>query len=107
MRRSFGSSAGSGWRGSTSTGRPFTRPSLPGHGLHLWGMEPLDAAAPAGARFRRASDLGFYSLLHLAAARPEGPLALTVAATGLHEVVGGEALSPEKAPLIPICRVLA
>jgi acyl transferase domain-containing protein/acyl carrier protein len=80
---------------------------LPERVLHLWGMESVAAAGPARERFRRASDLGFYSLLHLVATRPEGPLGLTVVATELHAVIGEEALAPEKAPSIPLCRVLA
>ena len=82
------------------------RQMAPRRVLHFWGLEPLDEAAPGQERFQRASDLGFYSLLHLVTARPEGPLALKVIASGLHEVIGGEALAPEKAPVIPLCRVL-
>jgi acyl transferase domain-containing protein len=74
--------------------------------IHLWGTEPLDPAAPAHERFGRASELGFYSLLHLATARPEGALAVQMVSTGLHEVIGGEELAPEKAPVIALCRVL-
>jgi acyl transferase domain-containing protein/acyl carrier protein len=82
------------------------RGKQPDRVLHLWSMEALEPTAPERERFERASDLGFYSLLHLAAARPEGPLAVTVVSTGLHEVIGGERLAPEKAPLIALCRVL-
>jgi acyl transferase domain-containing protein len=74
--------------------------------IHLWGMEPLDPAASAHERFGRGSQLGFYSLLHLAATRPEGPLAVQMVSTGLHEVIGGEELAPEKAPVVALCRVL-
>jgi NAD(P)-dependent dehydrogenase (short-subunit alcohol dehydrogenase family)/acyl carrier protein len=82
------------------------RQMAPGRVLHLWSLESLDEAASGRERFRRASDLGFYSLLHLVAARPEGPLAVKVVAAGLHEIIGEESLAPEKAPLIPLCRVL-
>ena len=83
-----------------------SRQMVPQRVLHFWGLESLQEAASGPERFQRASDLGFYSLLNLVAARPEGPLALKVVTAGLHEVVGGEALAPEKAPLIPLCRVL-
>jgi acyl transferase domain-containing protein/acyl carrier protein len=82
------------------------REAAPPRVIHLWGLEPLDEAASGRERFERASDLGFYSLLHLVAARPEGPLAVKVVAAGLHQIAGGESLAPEKAPLIPLCRVL-
>ena len=59
------------------------RQTAPDGVLHLWGVESLDESAPgARERFERASDLGFYSLLHLAATRPEGPLALKVVDDG-------------------------
>ncbi|HEY2943927.1 MAG TPA: SDR family oxidoreductase, partial [Vicinamibacteria bacterium] len=84
-----------------------TRGKLPETVIHLWSSEPLDPVLPVRERFRRASELGFYSLLHLAATRPQGPLRLQVVSTGLHEVIGGELLAPEKAPLLALCRVLA
>ncbi|PYQ46303.1 MAG: hypothetical protein DMF77_01300, partial [Acidobacteria bacterium] len=83
-----------------------SRQKAPPRIVHLWGLESLDDSPPGRARFERASDEGFYSLLHLVAARPEGPLAVKVVAAGLHDVTGGDALSPERAPLIPLCRVL-
>jgi acyl transferase domain-containing protein/acyl carrier protein len=71
--------------------------------VHLWSLNPtpdLDTA----------EDLGFYSLLFLAQAlggtESPGPLHLTVVTSGLHDVVGGEALQPEKATLLGPCRVL-
>jgi acyl transferase domain-containing protein/acyl carrier protein len=74
--------------------------------LHLWSMESLETTPAGRARFERASLLGFYSLVRLQAARPAGPLALTVVSAGLHDVVGGDLLVPEKAPISPLCRVL-
>ncbi|HEY2943078.1 MAG TPA: type I polyketide synthase, partial [Vicinamibacteria bacterium] len=83
------------------------RGKLPEKVIHLWSSEPLDPVLPVRERFRRASELGFYSLLHLAATRPQGPLRLQVVSTGLHEVIGGELLAPEKTPLLALCRVLS
>jgi acyl transferase domain-containing protein/acyl carrier protein len=74
--------------------------------LHLWSVASFVSVLGGRDRFEKATDLGFYSLLHLAATRPEGPLALHVVTTGLHEVIGGEPLAPEKAPLVALCRVL-
>jgi len=82
------------------------RGALPERVIHLWSTEALDPAAPASERFRRACDLGFYSLLHLAAARPAGALTIKVVSTGLYDVVSGEPIAPEKAPLAALCRVL-
>ncbi|HXB57695.1 MAG TPA: SDR family NAD(P)-dependent oxidoreductase [Vicinamibacteria bacterium] len=82
------------------------RRRLPAGVIHLWSVEAPDPQLSSPERFRRACDLGFFSLLHLTAARGGGPLALKVVTAGLHEVVGGEALAPEKAPLLGLCRVL-
>src|SRR5262249_44894285 len=59
------------------------------------------------ALFRRAADHGFHSLLALTAAAGPRPLTLHVAASGLFEVLGGEAVRPESAPLVAAVRVLA
>jgi acyl transferase domain-containing protein len=82
------------------------RQKAPRRVVHFWGLESIDDEAPARRRFERASEDGFYSLLHLVAARPEGALMLKVVAAGLHDVTGGDALTPERAPLVPLCRVL-
>jgi acyl transferase domain-containing protein/acyl carrier protein len=71
--------------------------------VHLWSLPP----APD---FETAQALGFDSLLALAQAlggtERSGPLHLTVVTGGLHDVVGSEALQPEKATLLGPCRVL-
>jgi hypothetical protein len=82
------------------------RRTRPDSVLHLWSLPALDPAAPVAERFQRASDLSFYSLLHLGATRPEGSLRTMAVSSGLHEVIGGETLEPEKAPLLALCRVL-
>jgi len=55
-------------------------------------------------------ETGFDSLLALAQAlggtERSGPLHLTVVTSGLHDVIGGETLQPEKATLLGPCRVL-
>jgi acyl transferase domain-containing protein len=79
---------------------------LPERAIHLWSVEsPVTAVGVAC--FQQECEKGFYSLLHLAATRPEGRLAVQVVSAGLHEVIGGELLCPEKAPLLALCRVLA
>ncbi len=73
--------------------------------VHLWSLDPVDRSKTPADRFRRASERGFYSLLHVVRGRSDGPLALLVVSAGLHDVVGGEVLEPEKAPLLALCRV--
>ncbi|GAB4215713.1 MAG: hypothetical protein OHK0022_55960 [Roseiflexaceae bacterium] len=74
----------------------------PGRIIHLWNTGP--------ASFEQAQARGFTSLLALAQAlaRQDSPgeLRIDVVSTGLHEVVGGEALEPEKATLLGPCRVI-
>jgi acyl transferase domain-containing protein len=85
------------------------RGQRPGSVVHLWSADP-GPADDAHERFEDASLRGFDSILHLArAAVREGGqgIALRVVAAGLHEVLGGEALCPEKAPLLALLRVLA
>jgi acyl transferase domain-containing protein len=79
----------------------------PRHVLHLWSLDLPLQEAPSEALFRRASDLGFHSVLALVAAEGPRPLTVHVAASGLFEVLGGEALRPESAPLVAAVRVLA
>jgi acyl transferase domain-containing protein len=75
--------------------------------LHLWALDAPDGVASPSERFRQASERGFYSVLHLVAAGGPHPLTLHVGASGLFEVLGGEALRPEAAPLVAAVRVAA
>jgi acyl transferase domain-containing protein/acyl carrier protein len=68
---------------------------LPDRIVHLWGVTGAGALASA-----ELIDRCFYSPVHIAqtiGARGSHPVALTVVSNGLHEVVGGETLRPEKA----------
>ncbi len=80
------------------------RDATPDRIVHLFS---LGAPAP------EAQERGYYSLLALARALAELPLAgrehrlhLTVVTDGLFELAGGEPLQPEKATLLGPCRVL-
>ncbi len=69
---------------------------------HLWNVDGGEAGAEAGAA--DPLELGFHSLMALARALGERPVAgtlrLGVVATGLHRVAAGEALEPLKATLL-------
>jgi len=84
------------------------RDRLPGRIVHLWNIT-LDAAA-AEERFGEAQAHGFYSLLFLAQALAQqdsaAELRIDIVANGLHEVIGGETLAPEKATLLGPCKVI-
>jgi acyl transferase domain-containing protein len=73
--------------------------------LHLWALDAPEGATSPSERFRQASERGFYSVLAMVAAGGPRPLTLHVAASGLFEVLGGEALRPEAAPLVAAVRV--
>ncbi|MCP4660007.1 MAG: SDR family NAD(P)-dependent oxidoreductase, partial [bacterium] len=74
--------------------------ALPERVLHLWSLDP-------GGDPR---DRGFYSLLFLVQALAgrgmTDPMAMAVATTGAWEVVGGEALDPERTIVLGPCRVI-
>ncbi|HXK10276.1 MAG TPA: SDR family oxidoreductase [Vicinamibacteria bacterium] len=79
----------------------------PGRILHLWSLDPSEGKASPAERFRRATERGFRSVLELVAAGGPRPLVLHVAGSGLFEVLGGEVLRPEAAPLVAAVRVAA
>jgi amino acid adenylation domain-containing protein/non-ribosomal peptide synthase protein (TIGR01720 family) len=83
-----------------------SRDAFPDRIVHLWALEP-DPAPPQ--RFDNLES-GFFSLLWLGqaigAAAHAAPLHLAVVASGLHEVIGGEIVVPERAALLGPCRVL-
>jgi acyl transferase domain-containing protein/acyl carrier protein len=68
-----------------------TRSASPTHVLHLWGSD-------------------FWSLLYLVQAlgeeSPGVPVRIGAVASGLHEVMGGEDVDPEKALALGLCRVV-
>jgi len=76
--------------------------------FHLWS---LDAGRPAASQ-AEVFERGYFSLLALAQALDDAggsqcaPLALTVIADGIEDVAGTEALSPEKATLRGLAKVL-
>jgi acyl transferase domain-containing protein len=84
--------------------------TLPGIIVHAWGLTGTADAAPDDAAIARAQDRGFYSLLSLAQALGEiggsAPVQLGVITDGVHEVIGGEAVAPEKATVLGPCRVI-
>jgi acyl transferase domain-containing protein len=76
----------------------------PSRVAHLWGVtrgEPREG---------EALERGFYSLLRLAQAMAAmnvtGPLSLVVASNGVHDVLGDEALDPDKAAALGPCKAL-
>jgi acyl transferase domain-containing protein len=76
------------------------RELVPTHIVHLWNLTPVQTAA---------SLAGFYSLLHLAQALPTtlpDPIQLTIVANQTQSVLGTEALSPHKATILGLAKVL-
>lgn len=83
---------------------------LPERIVHLWSLAPDDPAAPNVERFRRAKDLGYYSLLsivwELAKQNVVLPVQIQLVSAGAHAVVGGEVLRPENAAMLGLCGVI-
>jgi len=76
---------------------------LPVSVAHLWGLAPDSGSA------HDTVATGFLSLIYLTKALERvaaGPTRVDVVADRLHQVVGDEALSPEKACLLGACRVI-
>jgi acyl transferase domain-containing protein len=84
---------------------------LPDVVVHAWQIAG-DAGPEDVASIERAQFAGFYSAVWLARAlaprRPtsESPATIVFVTTGAHEVVGGEALRPERSTLLGPCRVI-
>ncbi|HVF55294.1 MAG TPA: SDR family oxidoreductase [Pyrinomonadaceae bacterium] len=78
--------------------------------LHLWSVTQETETVTTLDSFDAAQSLGFYSLLHLAQALGERmlaePLSIAVVTNGMQEVTGEETLSPEKATLLGLCKVV-
>ncbi|HSS51725.1 MAG TPA: amino acid adenylation domain-containing protein, partial [Thermoanaerobaculia bacterium] len=74
---------------------------------HLWTLMPDSDRNGMGDRFAEIQDLGFLSLLWLAQALAGqaslDPLRIDLVSNSLHEVVGGEVLSPERATVLGAC----
>ena len=83
---------------------------LPRTIVHAWSFTGAAETTPDDAAVARAQDRGFYCLLFLAQALGEvagsAPVHLGVIADGLFDVIGGEAIAPEKATLLGPCRVI-
>ncbi|HWN40782.1 MAG TPA: SDR family NAD(P)-dependent oxidoreductase [Thermoanaerobaculia bacterium] len=81
---------------------------LPEAVVHAWGLGSRPAAGEA-AGFDAAQELGFYPLLDLAQAMGKigwTPREVTVVASGLFALHGGEAVRPEEATVLGLCKVL-
>ncbi|HVO09715.1 MAG TPA: SDR family NAD(P)-dependent oxidoreductase [Vicinamibacteria bacterium] len=77
--------------------------------VHAWSAGFPDEGAADGELLDRAWREGFGAarllLQALAQVRGASPLRLVALASGLHEVIGGEATRPERLPLLGVCRV--
>ncbi len=80
---------------------------MPDAVVHAWSVGPAPGEA-GRARFAAAQERGFLSLLSLAqalAAHP-APVELWVLTSGLHRITGREDLTPERATVLGLCRVI-
>ncbi len=88
---------------------------MPDRIVHLWGITPIP---PVGDRDRELEietvkniqDRGYYSLLNIARAvgrkNVKKRIDITVITNNMHEVIGGDALSPGKATILGPVRVI-
>ncbi|MGA9994163.1 MAG: beta-ketoacyl synthase N-terminal-like domain-containing protein [Pyrinomonadaceae bacterium] len=78
--------------------------------LHAWGVSEESEAALTLDSFEPSQARGFYSLLFLAQAVGESmlndALDIAVVTSNLQEVTGEEALMPEKATMLGLCKVI-
>jgi acyl transferase domain-containing protein/acyl carrier protein len=79
--------------------------------LHLWSLTEAGTGLSGSDFLKICQDLGFYSLLFLAQAigeqLSEETIQIKVISNNLQEVIGDEALTPEKATLLGPCRVFS
>jgi acyl transferase domain-containing protein/acyl carrier protein len=79
--------------------------------LHLWMVTPPDSTALSLSIVENGQQLGLYSLLYLAQAiggvQGSTALKLFIFSDGVQDVIGTEALRPEKATILSFCKVLA
>jgi polyketide synthase PksJ len=77
--------------------------------LHLYGVGP-EPREPSANLQKQDHELGFHSVLSLTQALDKtgvrSPLRLTVITSGIHDVTGEEHLSPGKATVTGLCRVI-
>ncbi len=78
--------------------------------LHAWGVSDESETPPTPEAFESLQAKGFYSLLFLMQAIGESllavPLRLAVVTNNVQEVTGEEALSPFKATVLGLCKVI-
>jgi len=78
--------------------------------VHLWGIESHAPDLAGSALFDMEQMRSTYSLLYLAQALGKEhsveSAEIWAVSTGLHNVTGEEALSPEKAPAVGLCKVI-
>ncbi|MCB9100062.1 MAG: SDR family NAD(P)-dependent oxidoreductase [Anaerolineales bacterium] len=83
---------------------------LPDKMVHFWSVTSDNETSSASGWDEAAQNLGFYSLLYLTQAlgsqQITRPSELEVISTQLHNVRGDEALSPAKATILGLCRVI-
>ena len=83
-------------------------PSAPTHIIHLWGVDQIPAGVPA-ERFFQAQRLGFYSFIYLVNALGQyfRDFILWCVTSNAQVLSGAEATSPEKSPVLGLCRVIS
>jgi acyl transferase domain-containing protein/acyl carrier protein len=78
--------------------------------LHLWGVTPDVASAPSFETFDKSLVRGFDSLLLLSQSLGEygtdAPLEIVVVTNNMQSLTGEEALEPEKATVLGLCKVI-
>lgn len=74
-------------------------PATPLSILHLWSLAPQEDVEAAQER-------GLYALLKLGQALANRPAEIVVAARGTADVLGGEPVRPEHAPILGVARIL-
>jgi acyl transferase domain-containing protein/acyl carrier protein len=78
--------------------------------LHCWNVAPETGKTTSSEYFLEQQEKGFYSLLYFVQAlgmeTPDNPHRLVVLSSQAQCVTGQEALQPEKAPILSICRVI-
>ena len=82
----------------------------PDHVVHLWSVTPGAVPSVGEKSVRQALENGFYSLLYLAQALGQKPIAKTVhisvISSNMQDVLGTEVTCPEKATLLGPCLVI-
>ncbi|MEM8675747.1 MAG: SDR family oxidoreductase [Cyanobacteria bacterium P01_G01_bin.67] len=83
---------------------------LPEQIVHVWSVTPVNDAESGLAGVEKAQETGFYSLLFLAQAIGKQNLSkelkITVVSNNMQSVTGEEVLSPEKATILGLVKVI-